>query len=247
MPALVVTGGSRGIGRAIVLEAARQGYDVAFTYSRNSAAAEDVVTKVEQTGRRGLAIRADAADQNEVIESFNKAYAFLGRLDALVANAGIIGEPRSIFDADAEHLSGVFAVNVLGVFYAISAGGKIMSSQNGGAGGTIVVMSSAAARHGGLVAEAHYASSKGALDSLTLALAKELPPHGIRINAVRPGLIHTDIHDVHGGDQKLMSMGSSIPLARVGEPSEVATAVLFLLSPNSAYIHGAILDVSGGR
>jgi NAD(P)-dependent dehydrogenase (short-subunit alcohol dehydrogenase family) len=244
---IFVTGASRGIGRAIALAAARDNYDVAFTYRSAQAEAVVLVSQLQALGVDALAFAADGGDQAQTQRAFAAAEARFGRLDALVANAGIIGAPRSIVDVDHDHLAAVFRVNVLGTFFAISEAVRRMSVHHGGQGGAIVVMSSAAARHGGMIQEAHYAASKGALDSMTLSLAKELPDHGVRINALRPGVIRTAIHDIHGGGAAISATEAAIPLRRAGEPAEVADTAMFLLGPASAYVHGAILDVSGGR
>jgi NAD(P)-dependent dehydrogenase (short-subunit alcohol dehydrogenase family) len=244
---IFVTGASRGIGKAIALAGARENYDVAFTYRSGQAEAETLVIKLQALGVDALALAADGGDQAQTQRAFAAAEARFGRLDALVANAGIIGAPRSIVDVDHAHLAEVFRVNVLGTFFAISEAVRRMSLHYGGQGGAIVVMSSAAARHGGIAREAHYAASKGALDSMTLSLAKELPDHGVRINALRPGVIRTAIHEVHGGEATISAAEATIPLRRAGEPTEVADAAMFLLGSASAYVHGAILDVSGGR
>ena len=244
---IFITGGSRGIGKAIALAAGQAGYDVAFTYRANEKEADALVEELRRSDGDALALRADGASQAETRNAFAAAHDRFGRLDGLVANAGIVGEPRSILEADDDHLSEVFRVNVLGVFFAIREATRLMSTQRGGAGGSIVIMSSAAARHGGMVEESHYAASKGAVDSMTLALAKELPPHGIRINALRPGVIRTAIHDVHGGESTIAAVEPTIPLKRAGRADEVADAALFLLGPRSSYIHGTFLDVTGGR
>jgi len=244
---IFVTGGSRGIGRAIVLAAADHGYDVAFTYRSAESEAQKLVAEVESKGAKALALCADGASQADTRHAIQTAAEQFGRLDALVVNAGIVGEPRSILDVDADHLTHVFNTNVLGAFYAIGAAAGVMSTQRGGNGGTILVMSSAAARHGGMANESHYAASKGAVDSMTLALAKELPAHGIRINSLRPGVIRTTLHDIHGGEELIAAVEKGIPLGRAGSTDEVADVVLYLLGPRSSYIHGAVVDVSGGR
>lgn len=246
-PVAVVTGGSRGIGRAVVLALARQGWDVCFTYVANAGAAAATAVAVEQLGRRALAVPVDVAKRDDVRRLFETVASTFGRLDALVNNAGIVGQPRSIFDADDEQLTAVFRTNVLSAFFCASEAARRMSNQKGGRGGTIVNMSSVAARHGGMVNEAHYAASKGAVDSFTVALAKELAPHGIRVNAVRPGLILTDIHDIHGGQELVDRIGPTVPIGRAGTADEVGEVVAFLCGPLSSYIHGALVDVSGGR
>jgi NAD(P)-dependent dehydrogenase (short-subunit alcohol dehydrogenase family) len=243
----VVTGGSRGIGRAVALKLAREGWNVAISYASNAKAADETVQAIAKAGAKGLAVKADVASQADTQRLFAQAKEAFGRIDAVVNNAGVVGGLRSIFDADPEHLRGVFDANVLGCFYAAGEGAKAMSTQRGGHGGAIVNVSSAASRTGGMPQEAHYAASKGAVDSLTLALAKELAPHGIRVNAVRPGLIDTEIHEAHGGQATLAKLAPTVPLARVGTVDEVADVIAFLCGPSSSYVHGALVDVSGGR
>lgn len=246
-PVVMVTGGNRGIGRAIVLKAAEAGYRIAFTYHSDRQAAEDTVREVEACGGEILAIKTDVARQADVKAAFASALEHFGRLDALVNNAGIIGEPRPIADVDERHLSAVFGTNVFGAFYCVGEAVRAMSTALGHRGGVIVNVSSAAARHGGIPNEAHYAASKGAMDSFTLSLAKELAPLGIRVNAIRPGLIDTTIHSVHGGQETIRRLAPTVPLGRAGTVQEVANTVLFLLSQDSSYIHGALVDISGGR
>jgi len=246
-PTLFVTGGSRGIGRAIVLLAVKRGYDAVFTYQSNKVAADELVKEVEAAGGKALGVKAEVGSREQLAAAFEAGWQKFGRLDALVTNAGVVGEPRSILDAEAGHLESVFRINVFGVFYAIAEAVKRMSVLHGGKGGAIVNMGSAASRHGGMVNEAHYASSKGAIDSLTLALAKELPQHGVRINTLRPGVIETSIHEIHGGEELFRKVASMIPLGRIGQAEEVAEAVLFLLGSQSSYVHGATLDIAGGR
>lgn len=244
---MLITGGSRGLGQAIVLLAAERGWNVAFSYRTGEAEAEWTVTAAEAMGAEAFALRADTADRSEVFGFVEQALDRFGRIDGVVANAGIVGAPRGIEDVEEGHLEEVFRVNVMGVMYTVGAATQAMSKAHGGNGGSIVLMSSAAARHGGMVREAHYAASKGAIDSLTHALAKELPPHGIRVNTLRPGVIRTAIHDIHGGEELIAKVEPGIPMARAGEPGEVAEAALFLLEDRSSYVHGAILDVAGGR
>jgi NAD(P)-dependent dehydrogenase (short-subunit alcohol dehydrogenase family) len=246
-PLAVVTGGSRGIGRAVAVALAGQGWNVCFSYLSNAAAAKETTAAIEAAGGRALAVQADVAEPADSRRLFQAAEAEFGRIDALVNNAGVVGEPRSILDADDAHLSAVFRTNVLGSFFCVAEAGRRMSKQRGGRGGVIVNMSSAAARHGGMPNEAHYAASKGAIDSLTLALAKELSPHGIRVNAVRPGLIDTEIHEAHGGQELVNRVGPTVPIGRAGTAEEVANVVAFLCGPHSSYVHGALVDVSGGR
>jgi len=246
-PTAVVSGGSRGIGRAVAVALARQGWNVCFSYVANATAAEETTANIKAAGGRALAVRADVAVREDIKQLFEAAFKEFGRLDAMVNNAGIVGEPRSILDADDEHLTTVFRTNVLGSFFCVSEAARLMSTQRGGKGGAIVNMSSAAARHGGMPNEAHYAASKGAIDSFTLALAKELAPHGIRVNAVRPGLINTEIHEAHGGQELINRIGPMVPIGRAGTADEVAEVAAFLAGPLSSYMHGALVDVSGGR
>lgn len=246
-PVAVVTGGSRGIGRAVTVALGKQGWNVCFSYVANAVAAEETASIVKANGGNVLAVKADVAKREDIKHLFEAAIKEFGHIDALVNNAGIVGEPRSIFDADDSHLTEVFRTNVIGSFFCVSEAARLMSTQKGGQGGAIVNMSSAAARHGGMLKEAHYAASKGAIDSFTIAMAKELAPHGIRVNAVRPGLISTDIHDIHGGQDLISQLGPTVPIGRAGMPSEVAEVVAFLAGPRSSYVHGALIDVSGGR
>jgi NAD(P)-dependent dehydrogenase (short-subunit alcohol dehydrogenase family) len=226
---------------------AKQGWNLCFSYVANQQSAEETATLIRAAGGRALAVKADVSKREDIKELFEAAIKEFGRLDGLVNNAGIVGEPRSIFDVDDAHLTEVFRTNVLGNFFCVSEAARRMSNQRGGIGGSIVNMSSAAARHGGMVNEAHYAASKGAIDSFTVALAKELAPHGIRVNAVRPGLISTHIHDIHGGQELIDRIGPTIPIGRAGTANEVAQVVAFLCGPLSSYVHGAVIDVSGGR
>jgi NAD(P)-dependent dehydrogenase (short-subunit alcohol dehydrogenase family) len=190
---------------------------------------------------------ADVSRSEEVARLFAEVDREFGVTDVLVNNAGVIGAPTPIEAASATHLTEVFAANVLSTFFCCREATLRMSRRLGGRGGAIINMSSAAARHGGLPNEAHYAASKGAIDSLTLALAKELGPQGIRVNAVRPGLIDTAIHDAHGGRATIDALAPGLPLGRAGTADEVAHSVMWLASSAAAYVHGALLDVSGGR
>ncbi len=246
-PTVIVSGGSRGIGRAACVTLAQQGWNIGFSYVNNQAAAEETVTMVEAAGGQALAVKADAAVREDIKLLFAATFKTFGRLDALVNNAGIVGQQRSILDADDAHLTAVFRTNVLSYFFCASEAARLMSTQRGGKGGSIVNLSSAAARHGGMPEEAHYAASKGAIDSFTFALAKELSAHGIRVNAVRPGLINTTIHEAHGGQALINKLGPTVPIGRVGSPEEVAEVIAFLAGPLSSYVHGTLVDVSGGR
>jgi NAD(P)-dependent dehydrogenase (short-subunit alcohol dehydrogenase family) len=247
VPVALVTGGSRGIGRSVAQALACQGYDVCISFLKDEKSAQETAVQIQATGQSAMAVKADVSSQTQVKALFKTLKNAWGRLDAAVNNAGVVGEPRSLFEVSQEHLAGVFQTNVLSCFFVAGEAAKMMSTQLGGQGGAIVNISSIASRHGGMHHEAHYAASKGAVDSLTLAMAKELAPHGIRVNAVRPGLIQTSIHDVHGGQDLLERIGPTVPLGRVGQAQEVADLVAYLLSPRSSYVHGAIIDVCGGR
>jgi NAD(P)-dependent dehydrogenase (short-subunit alcohol dehydrogenase family) len=244
---MIVTGASRGIGAAIARRAAAHGYAVAVNFHRSESAAQAVVADIVGAGGRAVAVRADVSRSQETTRLFAEVDRAFGAPDVLVNNAGVIGAPTPIEAAAEGQLAEVFAANVLSAFYCCREATRRMSRRTGGRGGAIINMSSAAARHGGLPNEAHYAASKGAIDSLTLALAKELGPQGIRVNAIRPGLIDTSIHAVHGGKTTIDALAPGVPLGRAGTAEEVADSVIWLASSAAAYVHGALIDVSGGR
>lgn len=246
-PVVMVTGGSRGIGRETCIAAAAAGWNVAFTYQRDSRAAEDTLSAIEAAGAAGAAFQADVARPEQLDAAFDAAWARFGRLDGLVNNAGRLDPPRPLADLDAKDLLATFSVNVFGVFHATAAAARRMSTRRGGRGGAIVNLSSAAARTGGAPGEAAYVASKGAVDSFTRAMARELVPDGIRVNAVRPGLVATEMHEAHGGAAAVARFAAAIPLQRAGQPQEVAATIVFLLGPASGYIHGALVDITGGR
>jgi NAD(P)-dependent dehydrogenase (short-subunit alcohol dehydrogenase family) len=244
---LIVTGGGRGIGAAVARLAARQGYTVAVNFVADEAAASGVVREIEQGNGRAKAIRADVSKEKEVVELFESVERTLGRPVALVNNAGITGGFSRLADLEAAMLERVLAVNVTGAMLCAREAVRRMSKKNGGAGGAIVNVSSRAAQLGSAGEWIHYAITKGAIDTLTIGLAKEVATEGIRVNAVAPGLIETDIHAAAGEPGRPQRLAAGIPLARAGKAEEVAEAVLWLLSPAAAYITGAILPVSGGR
>lgn len=244
---MIVTGSSRGIGAAIARLAAARGYAVAVNYASSRDEAEALVREIESGGGRAAAVGADVAQSDEAGRLFSEVDRLLGPPDVLVNNAGIVGGVVPIEESDEPLVASVFAANVFSLFYCAREAVRRMSLRHGGKGGVIVNMSSAAARHGGLPKEIHYASSKGAVDSFTVGLAREVAGCGIRVNALRPGLIETALHDVHGGQSILDAVAPSIPLGRPGTAQEVAEATLWLASDASSYVHGALIDVSGGR
>ncbi|RPH44054.1 MAG: SDR family oxidoreductase [Burkholderiales bacterium] len=244
---VVVTGAGRGIGAACARAAAKAGWKVAVNYANSRDAALAVVADIERDGGVAVAIRADVARQDEVARLFAETDRLLGPVTGLVANAGIGGTIAPIVDQTAATLEPLFATNVWGVMYCVGEATRRMSTRHGGPGGSIVVISSAAARLGGLPGMVAYAASKGAVDSMTVGLAKELGRDGIRVNAIRPGLIDTDIIAHAGGQAFLAQVAPSIPMGRAGQPIEIGEAAAWLLSPAASYVHGAVLDVSGGR
>ena len=244
---MVVTGAGRGIGAAIAGLAGKRGYAVCVNYARSRDAAETLAASINASGGKAVAIQADVSVDAEAKRLFAEVDRTLGRVDVLVNNAGIIGRQCRVDEMDPKLLADVFAANVYSVFYCTREALRRMSTKHGGKGGAIVNISSVAARHGGLAMESHYAASKGAIDSFTVGLAKEIGTEGVRVNAVRPGFIVTAIHEVHGGEATARAVGPTVPIGRVGQPAEVAETVLWLASDAASYMHGAIVDVSGGR
>lgn len=241
---MVVTGASRGIGAAVARLAGRSGYDVCVNYLRSESEANEVLAGIRGDGGDGMAAQADVGSEEDVTRLFNEVDKQLGSVDVLVNNAGTLAR-RRVENMDTAELANMFRTNVFSAFYCAREAVRRMSTSRGGRGGIIVNMSSVAARLGGLAGGSHYAATKGAIDSFTLALAKEVGAEGIRVNAVRPGLIETDIHAVHGGLDA--DLARSVPLGRSGSADEVAGVVLWLASGAASYVHGAIIDVSGGR
>ncbi|MCC7271085.1 MAG: SDR family oxidoreductase [Alphaproteobacteria bacterium] len=244
---LVVTGAGRGIGAAVARAAAAAGWRVAVHYGTSRTAAEAVVAEIAAAGGTAAAFPAEIADAAAVADLFAAVDRRLGPVAGLVNNAGIIGARAPIAALAPGLVERVLAVNVAGTMYATAEAVRRMARSRGGAGGAIVNVSSLVSLTGGLPQEVHYAASKGAVDSLTLGLARELAADGIRVNAVRPGIIATDIHEVHGGRAFVEGFAANIPAGRAGTAEEVAATVLWLLSEAAAYVTGALLNVAGGR
>jgi len=245
--ALLVTGGSRGIGAATARLAAERGYAVCVNYRSNRAAAEAVVAAIRASGGRAVAIAGDVAREAQVLSLFDTCHAELGPLAALVNNAGILERHMRVDEMSAERLERVFATNVVGSLLCAREAVRRMSTRHGGKGGGIVNVSSVAASLGSPNEYVDYAASKGAIDTFTIGLAREVAAEGIRVNAVRPGVIYTEIHASGGEPDRVDRVKAAVPMKRGGEPEEVARAILWLLSEESTYCTGAILDVSGGR
>jgi NAD(P)-dependent dehydrogenase (short-subunit alcohol dehydrogenase family) len=245
--AVLITGGSRGIGRASARLLGARGWSVGVNYARDLAAAQEAVAEVERGGGRAVAIEGDVANEADVIAMFDAVEQTFGRLDALVNNAGIVAPSSQLADMDLARLKRIFDVNVLGAYLCAREAARRMSTDRGGAGGVIVNVSSAASRLGSPNEYVDYAGSKGAVDTMTLGLAKELGPQGVRVNAVRPGLIDTEIHASGGKPGRAAQLGASTPLGRPGSAEEVAESIVWLLSDAASYVTGALLDVSGGR
>jgi len=246
MDTLIITGASRGIGAAVARMAAKQ-YSIAVNYSRDEAAAAEVVRRITSAGGRAVAICADVSVEQDVMRLFEEAEKQLGPVRALVNDAGITGGFSRVDALAAETLARVFAVNVTGTILCSREAVRRMSTRNGGQGGAIVNVSSQAAKIGGAGEWVHYAASKGAVDTFTIGLAREVAMEGIRVNAVSPGLISTELHAMAGEPGRAGRMAPTIPMQRPGTADEVAEGILWLLSPAASYVTGVILPISGGR
>ncbi|MSP02962.1 MAG: SDR family oxidoreductase [Acetobacteraceae bacterium] len=246
-PVMIVTGGSQGIGAAVARLGAARGYAVALTYQSNRALADAVVKDIEAAGGRALAIQAEMADEASILAMFRVVDEAFGPVTVLVNNAGGPGPTCKLDDVTSAILDQVLAVNVRAPFLLIREAAARMATDRGGKGGAIVNVSSRAAELGGAGEWVHYAASKGALDSLTIGASKELAPRGIRVNAVSPGLIETDLHARAGLPDRLTRLVSGVPMGRTGSAEEVAEAVLWLASDAASYISGAIVPISGAR
>ena len=244
---MLVTGASRGIGAEIALLAGRSGYRVGVNYLHSAEAAHAVVARIRQQGGEAVALQADVSQLEQVVALFQQLDAAFGAPDVLVNNAGVLANFR-VDAVDAHNVADVFSANVFSAYYCSREAVRRMSTLHGGKGGVIINLSSVASRLGGLGGGAAYAASKAAIDTFTLALAKEVGLEGIRVNAIRPGLISTEIHNVHGGIAKMEQMAkTAVPLGRAGAASEVADVALWLASDSATYVHGSVIDVAGGR
>ncbi|WP_106475913.1 glucose 1-dehydrogenase [Phytohalomonas tamaricis] len=243
---MIITGGSRGIGAATALRAAQKGYAVAVNYRANSAAADQVVQNIESSGGRAIAVQADMAVESDIVRLFETVDRELGRVDVLVNNAGIVDQVSRVEAMSFERVDRMMRVNVTGPFICAREAIKRMSTRHGGNGGSIVNVSSAASHRGGSGEYVDYAASKGAIDTFTEGLAKELAAEGIRVNAVRPGVVKTDIHASGGNPGKPEKSSQAIPMGRAGEADEIAYGILWLASDEAAFTTGARLDIDGG-
>lgn len=247
MDTVLITGASRGIGRATALLAAERGWPVAINYRSNARAAADTVAEAQRRGARATTVRGDVSVEADVVAMFDKAQADLGPLGGVVINAGIVAPAQRLTDMSAERLQRVFQVNVLGAYLCAREAARVLSRSRGGKGGSVVLVSSAATRLGSPGEYVDYAGSKAALDTLAIGLAKELGTEGVRVNAVRPGLIDTEIHATSGDPDRARRLGTATPVGRAGKPEEIAEAIVWLLSDAASYVTGSVLDVAGGR
>ncbi|MCC8343352.1 SDR family oxidoreductase [Pseudomonas stutzeri] len=244
---MLITGASRGIGAATARLAAQQGYALCLNYHQRADAANAVLKQVRGLGVTAIAVQADVADEPQVLHMFEAIDREFGRLDVLVNNAGMLEQQMRLEQMDAARWTRVLGANVIGSFLCAREAIKRMSTRHGGRGGAIVNLSSVAARLGAPGEYIDYAAAKGAIDSMTLGLAKEVASEGIRVNAVRPGVIHTDIHAAGGEPDRVERVKASVPMGRGGQAEEIAEAILWLASEQASYTSGALLDVAGGR
>jgi NAD(P)-dependent dehydrogenase (short-subunit alcohol dehydrogenase family) len=247
MKAVLVTGGSRGIGRATALACGARGWAVAVNYVGNQTAADQTVAAASNTGAQAVAVQGDVAIERDVLAMFDAAQSELGSLTGVVVNAGVVAPPSPLAEMTAERIRRVFEINVLGAYLCAREAARRLPQSRGGKGGAIVLVSSMAARLGAPGEYVDYAGSKGAIDTLTVGLAKELAADGVRVNAVRPGLIETDIHASGGQPDRAQRLGVTAPMKRAGKPEEVAEAIVWLLSDAASYVTGTTIDISGGR
>jgi NAD(P)-dependent dehydrogenase (short-subunit alcohol dehydrogenase family) len=246
MNTVLITGASRGIGRATALLAADRGWPVAINYRKDARAAAETAAEVQKRGGRATTIQGDVSVEADVVAMFAKARADLGPLQGVVVNAGITAPAMRLADMSAERLQRMFQVNVLGAYLCAREAARALSRSRGGNGGSVVLVSSGAARFGSPGVYVDYAGSKAALDTLAIGLAKELGAEGVRVNAIRPGLVETEIHATTGDRDRARKLGSTTPLGRPGIPEEIGEAIVWLLSDSASYVTGAVLDVAGG-
>jgi NAD(P)-dependent dehydrogenase (short-subunit alcohol dehydrogenase family) len=242
----IITGGSRGIGRATAIAAAARGFRVCVGYASNEAAARQVVAAIEAKNGKAIAVKCDVSRESDILALFKAADEF-GTLGALINNAGIVGRTSRVDEMSAERISQMMAVNVTGSILCAREAVKRMSTRHGGKGGVIVNLSSVAAKLGSPNTYVDYAASKGAIDSFTIGLGHEVASEGIRVAAIRPGLIDTDIHASGGEPDRAHKLSHMVPMKRVGTADEIANAIVWLMSDEASYVTSAILDVSGGR
>jgi NAD(P)-dependent dehydrogenase (short-subunit alcohol dehydrogenase family) len=243
---VIITGGSRGIGRATAIAAAARGYWICIGYASNEAAANSVVAAIEAKNGKAVAVKCDVGQESDILGLFEAADKF-GTLGALVNNAGIVGKTSRVDEMSAERIQRMMAVNVTGSMLCAREAVKRMSTRHGGSGGVIVNLSSVAAKLGSPNTYVDYAASKGAIDSFTIGLGYEVAGEGIRVAAIRPGLIDTDIHASGGEPDRAHRLAHMVPMKRVGSAEEIANAIVWLMSEDASYVTSAILDVSGGR
>jgi len=244
---LIVTGGSRGIGSAVCRRAAADGWDVAVNYAGNAEAAEKTASAVKAAGRRAITVQGDMSDEADILRLFETTQSALGSIDAVVCNAGITGKITRVEDMTTEAMRAVMNLNVVGLMIANREAVRRMSTKRGGKGGAIVNLSSIAPRIGSPNEFVHYAASKGAVDAWTTGLGREVAGEGIRVNAVAPGMIDTDIHATAGAPDRAQRLGGTVPIGRSGTAEEVAEAVVWLLSDAARYCVATVLSVNGGR
>ncbi len=244
---ILITGGSRGIGAAVARLAGQQGYSVCVNYRQNREAAESVVNSISESGARAIAVLADVTVESEVKRLFSTVDDLLGTITSLVNNAGILEKQMRVDSMDAARLHRIFATNVIGPFLCAREAVRRMSTKHGGNGGAIVNVSSGASRLGSPGEYVDYAASKGAIDTLTIGLAREVAEENIRVNAVRPGFIYTEMHASGGEPNRVDRVKEFVPMKRGGKPEEVANAILWLLSDSASFTTGAFIDVTGGK
>jgi NAD(P)-dependent dehydrogenase (short-subunit alcohol dehydrogenase family) len=247
MKSVLITGGSRGIGRATAILCGARGWSVGINYAGNAEAAESAAAAVREAGGKAITIQGDVAEESDVVRMFAETAQKFGGIDGVVVNAGIAAPASMLADVSFDRMKRIFDVNVLGAYLCAREAARVMSKDRGGRGGSVVLISSAATRLGSPGMYVDYAGSKAALDTLALGLARELGPQGVRVNAIRPGLIETEIHAAGGDADRARRLGAGTPLGRPGTAEEVAEAIIWLLSGAASYTTGAILDVSGGR